>query len=139
MSLKSSLLALAENIGMCQENARSIKQALAGGLAAAGTITPGDWELVKTETGKTKIDIPEGTTDIYYEVADNTGTIFQCNTIPCSVLGETAKDYRSGYYSGASTNGFCAVDIKSTDIIINALNKNGNDVSATATLTLYAR
>lgn len=35
MSLKSSLLALAENIGMCQENARSIKQALAGGLADA--------------------------------------------------------------------------------------------------------
>lgn len=33
MSLKSSLLALANNIGMCQENARSIKQALAGGLA----------------------------------------------------------------------------------------------------------
>lgn len=32
MSLKSSLLALANNIGMCQENARSIKQALAGGL-----------------------------------------------------------------------------------------------------------
>lgn len=36
MSLKSSLLALAENIGMCQENARSIKQALAGGLTAVG-------------------------------------------------------------------------------------------------------
>ena len=35
MSLKSSLLALANNIGMCQENARSIKQALAGGLAEA--------------------------------------------------------------------------------------------------------
>ena len=35
MSLKSSLLALAENIGMCQENARSIKQALAGGLSEA--------------------------------------------------------------------------------------------------------
>ena len=32
MSLKSSLLALANNIGMCQENARNIKQVLAGGL-----------------------------------------------------------------------------------------------------------
>ena len=139
MSLKSSLLALANNIGMCQENARSIKQALAGGLAVAGAVTLGDWELVKTETGKTKIDIPEGTTDIYYEVADNTGVIFQSNIIPCHVLGETAKDYRSGYYSSASTTGLCAVYIKATDIIINSVNKNGYDVSSTATLTLYAR
>ena len=41
MSLKSSLLALAENIGMCQENARSIKQALAGGLVEAASDAPG--------------------------------------------------------------------------------------------------
>lgn len=41
MSLKSSLLALANNIGMCQENARSIKQALAGGLAEVASDAPG--------------------------------------------------------------------------------------------------
>ena len=41
MSLKSSLIALAENIGMCQENSRSIKQALAGGLADAAANAPG--------------------------------------------------------------------------------------------------
>lgn len=41
MSLKSSLLALSENIGMCQENARSIKQALAGGLAGVAANASG--------------------------------------------------------------------------------------------------
>ena len=41
MSLKSSLIALAENIGMCQENSRSIKQALAGGLVGVATNAPG--------------------------------------------------------------------------------------------------
>ena len=41
MSLKSSLLALANNIGMCQENARSIKQALAGGLEAVASNASG--------------------------------------------------------------------------------------------------
>ena len=48
MSLKSSLIALAENIGMCQENARSIKQALAGGLAEAGVADT--YSVVKTVT-----------------------------------------------------------------------------------------
>lgn len=50
MSLKSSLLALAENIGMCQENARSIKQALAGGLVDVASDAPaisGASELVE--------------------------------------------------------------------------------------------
>lgn len=41
MSLKSSLLALSENIGMCQENARSIKQALTVGLAGVATNASG--------------------------------------------------------------------------------------------------
>ena len=41
MSLKSSLLALANNIGMCQENARSIKQALSVGLAGVATNASG--------------------------------------------------------------------------------------------------
>ena len=56
MSLKSSLLALANNIGMCQENARSIKQALAGGLAEAAVVAPGlegDAESVKIWTNTT--------------------------------------------------------------------------------------
>ena len=39
MSLKSSLVALANNIGMCQENARSIKQALLGGLTDVAAST----------------------------------------------------------------------------------------------------
>lgn len=41
MSLKTALLALANNIGMCQENARSIKQALAVGLTKAAFDAPG--------------------------------------------------------------------------------------------------
>ena len=41
MSLKSSLLALANNIGMCQENARNIKQVLAGGLTEVASDAPG--------------------------------------------------------------------------------------------------
>ena len=48
MSLKSSLLALANNIGMCQENARSIKQALLGGLTeTANSTEDGGTDIVK--------------------------------------------------------------------------------------------
>lgn len=51
MSLKSSLLALAENIGMCQENARSIKQALAGGLADAADNSVVNYSTDEQDTG----------------------------------------------------------------------------------------
>lgn len=52
MSLKSSLLALANNIGMCQENARSIKQALAGGLAEiSNDVSYDEYTEDETEVG----------------------------------------------------------------------------------------
>ena len=68
MSLKSSLLALAENIGMCQENARSIKQALAGGLVgvaanASGLDEPSEMEVVWTNSTPSS-DYGEGTVTI---------------------------------------------------------------------------
>ena len=55
MSLKSSLLALANNIGMCQENARSIKQCLELGLIeaskdASGIDNPASYKTVWTNS-----------------------------------------------------------------------------------------
>lgn len=139
MSLKSSLLALANNIGMCQENARSIKQALAGGLAEAGAATMGDWALVKTETGATSIAIAEGTSDIYVEVTDDINTIILGLTIPLATLGTSAKNFRAGYYLSSSSNGFAQVNITNAAVVIDNVKKNGSDITATAKISVYAR
>lgn len=138
MSLKSSLLALANNIGMCQENARSIKQALAGGLAAAGAVAPGDWELIGSKTGATKVDIPEGFSEIYIEVALSTSIMISA-VIPVVTLGETAKRVVNGYYSSASIYSYAGVDVKATEAIIQNVSTNGSNHTSDATLTVYGR
>ena len=139
MSLKSSLLALANNIGMCQENARSIKQALAGGLAVAGAAAADDWTLVKTETGTTSVAIPEGTSDIYVEITDDINTIMLGLTIPVATLGDIAKNFRTGYYLSSSANGYAQANITSAAAVIDTVKKNGNDITATAKISVYAR
>lgn len=139
MSLKSALIALAGNVGKCQENARSLKLELERGLLEVADSEINPWTLVKTETGKTKIDIPETAKEIYVEVADSSDVIYMGLIIPCATLKSTVKDFRDGYYANASSYAVAVVDIKNTDAIINNVVKNGTDISTGCTLTVYAR
>lgn len=106
MSLKSSLLALAENIGMCQENARSIKQALAGGLAYAAVNAPGidgASEIVKLWKNSTPAsnfaasDVEIENSDIYdgYLLIYNhdAGSISAIDFIDSSIINADATHY----------------------------------------------
>ena len=139
MSLKSSLLALANNIGMCQENARSIKQALAGGLAEAGAAAAGDWELVKTETGSTEISLPEGFHEIYIKVFDNANHIVASVVFPEIALEETVIDYRTGYYGSNSFYSATDVKVSKTKVSLDSVNKEGSLITASSIISVYAR
>lgn len=137
MSLKSSLLALAENIGMCQENARSIKQALAGGLAAAGVSEFNPWTLVKKETGAVAIDLPEAFTELLIIVdISNHST---CVNIPAAVLGETEVSYYSGGYASASNCLESIVKVSAAKATLNTAFFNGSSLLSTATCAVYYR
>lgn len=139
MSLKSSLLALANNIGMCQENARSIKQALAGGLAVAGAAAAGDWELVKTETGTTEITLPDGFHEIYIKVFDNANHIVTSAVFPEIALEETAREYRTGYYGSNSFYSATAVSVSKAKVALVSVNKEGSLITASSIISVYAR
>lgn len=139
MSLKSSLLALATNIGMCQENARSIKQALAGGLAECGAAAVDDWKLLGSETGSTKVDIPEGYTELYVTVTDNSNHIWLATYVPFSILTETAQRLFNGYYATAEVFAYVGVDVKSTEAIIQGIITNSGNLTSGCTLKVYGR
>ena len=139
MSFKSSILALAENIGMCQENARSIKQALANGLASMAADVEMPWSLVKAETGTTAIALPESFHEVYIEVEDNFHNILLTVNIPKEELSETTKHYRQGYYKNAENNGSADITATSASIAISAVDKNGSGITSVSTITVYAR
>ena len=137
MSLKSSLLALANNIGMCQENARNIKQVLAGGLAAAGAVTPGDWELVKTETGSTYIDVPEGVSEIIVHMVNNTyEAIFR---IPAELLPETEHTMSHGGYGAADDNIIFTLAFSAAKVKVAVFKLNGTTYTSSTSVSLYVR
>ena len=75
MSLKSSLLALANNIGMCQENARNIKQVLAGGLAEVADAEL--YHVVKEIKADGVKSISALLDELYTEAHKSTGKILQ--------------------------------------------------------------
>ena len=137
MSLKSSLLALAENIGMCQENARSIKQALAGGLTKCGAAEVNPWTLVKKETGAVAIDLPEAFTEllIIVDVSNHSS----CINIPAVVLGETEISFYGGGYATASNCFESIVKVSATKATLNTAYFNGSSLLSTATCAVYAR
>lgn len=142
MSLKSSLLALAENIGMCQENARSIKQALAGGLAAAGadSVIVDPWTKLGTATGSgDDVDIPEGLNEIYIDIMmEDTHHVFH-SIIPVDLLGETAQRFQNGFYIDNSAYAYAGVEVSSAAAVIQYVNVNGTNKTSTSKLTVYGR
>lgn len=139
MSFKSSLIALANNIGMCQENARSIKQALLSGLTEVASDAEMPWELVKTETGTTSITLPESFHEIYIEVEDNFHNILLSVNIPKEELSETTKHYRQGYYKNSENNGSADITVTAAAAAISAVDKNGAGITSVCTITVYSR
>ena len=142
MSLKSSLLALANNIGMCQENARSIKQALAGGLAdAAGdSVIVDPWTKLGTATGSGEnVDIPEGLNEIYVDIMlEDTHHVFH-SIIPIDLLGESAQRFQNGFYIDNSAYAYSGVEVSATSAVIQYVNVNGSNKTSTSKLTVYGR
>ena len=141
MSLKSSLLALAENIGMCQENARSIKQALAAGLADAGAadVTVNPWTLVKTETGQVDITLPESFDELLCVITPPSPATKLSIVIPKADLGESAAGYASGRYAGASTYESGTVNVSLAKATLSYVQVSGTDVAANTKLSVYYR
>lgn len=106
MSLKSSLLALANNIGMCQENARNIKQVLAGGLTEVASDAPGlddITEIVKLWTNEhptsafDATDVTIKNADVYNGflliIMQESGNISMCDYIDSSVINDNTDHY----------------------------------------------
>ena len=119
MSLKSSLLALANNIGMCQENPRSIKQALLGGLTeAAGEAStlesPVEMETVWTNStpasdyGESTVTITDGdkydTFIVYFLPIASGSNALQSFMYPASWINDST-DHGAGFVEYDVTNG----------------------------------
>lgn len=137
MSLKSALIALAGNIGKCQENARSLKLELERGLALAGALTPGNWELIKTETGSVYIDIPEGVSEILVHMVNNTyEDIFR---IPAELLPETEHTMTHGGYGAADDNIIFKLAYNATKVKVSEFKLNGTGYTSSTSVTLYVR
>lgn len=139
MSFKSSIVDLASVIGKCQENSRSLKQALFNGLVAMASDVEMPWTLVKTETGTTAISLPDSFHEVYAEVEDNFHNILLAVYIPKEELSETTKHYRQGYYKNVDNNGSADITATITSFAISAVDKNGAGISSVCTLTVYAR
>ena len=140
MSLKSSLLALAENIGMCQENARSIKQALAGGLAEVTANTLDDWTLVKTETGNTEITLPDSFNELYiYVTRSHSSAVFYLAAPVVAALDETANAFYGGSYATASANTQVRVKVSKAKAQMDQFYYGGSDLTASASVSVYYR
>lgn len=140
MSLKSSLLALAENIGMCQENARSIKQALAGGLAGVAANTLDDWTLVKTETGNTEITLPDSFNELYIYVTRSHSSVTIYLAAPVvAALDDTANAFYEGSYATASANVQVRVKVSTTKAQMDQFYYGGSDLTSSASVSVYYR
>lgn len=137
MSLKSALIALASNVGKCQENARSLKLELERGLleVAGSTIDP--WTLVKKETGAVAIDLPEDATEflIIVDISNHS----TCVNIPAAILGETEVSYYGGGYASASNCLESIVKVSATKATLNTAYFNGSSLLTTATCAVYYR
>ena len=141
MSLKSSLLALANNIGMCQENARSIKQALAGGLADAGAAAMDDWKLVKTETGNTSIALPEAYNElfIYMTKSHASTTLYVPKPVVDTLEADTPNSFYGGGYATASANIQTRVKLTKASAQMDQFYYGGTSIIADASISVYYR
>lgn len=139
MSLKTALIALAGNVGKCQENARSLKLELERGLTEAGAVAPGDWTLLGSKTGATKVDIPEGYNELYITVTDASNHLWLASYVPSVILGETAQRLFNGYSASAEVFAYVGVDIKATEAIIQGVITNAGTLTSGCTLNVYGR
>lgn len=137
MSLKSSLLALANNIGMCQENARSIKQALLGGLSEAAAAEVNPWSSLNAVTGDSDINIPEGCHELLILGTANTRTV--TINIPIASLLETDLVFYGGGYGGDSNNMNAAYKVNTTRVKLVDFHFSGTSYYSSAITTVYYR
>ena len=97
------------------------------------------WKLLDTKTGTTAIPIPSGAHEIFATLENPAKNICFNFNIPVISLSASNKTYRQAYYTTASNNGTCSLDISTSSINMTGFAVGGSDITSTASISVYYR
>lgn len=101
---------------------------------------PASWTLVGTQTGTTAITLPADFSELYIEVQRGSDSVFCSTNIIKAVLSSTAKTYAITAGSSTNTSSFAAaVNVSSTSVALDNVTKVADNITASSTVTVYAK